>query len=184
MTRFKFLLTISFISAFCLCNAQTKTAIKTGENFILLDGNSFHNAKILLKPNASGYDNLWFDSGKQKFTDINMLGNYDGRKVNFQLRFPGQTGTYTIENNRNDTGSQNNDNACYLLMSDKDTYGDSAGFGGQTGSVKVTITRYDSVGGLIEGNFTGTLSTDWKDKNELSISGNFSFIRGKDKKSF
>ena len=159
-----------------------KNAIKTGENFILVNGNNFHDAKIMLRPNASGYDNLWFDSGKQKFTDINMLGTYDGRKVNFQLRFPGQSGTHTIEDNRNSTGSQKNDNNCYLIVGDKDTYGD--GFGGQTGSVKVTITRYEAIGGLIEGNFTGTLSTDWNNKNELSISGSFSFIRGKDKKSF
>src|ERR1035437_2042025 len=129
MTRYKFLLTICFISLFCFCNAQTKTAVKTGENIILLDGESFHNANILLKPNASGYDNLWFDSGTQKFTDINLLGKYDGRTVNFQLRFPGQLGTYTIEDNRNSTGSQTNDNSCYLMVGDKDTYGD--GFEGQ-----------------------------------------------------
>lgn len=179
---FKFLTTICFVSTLCFCQAQTKTTVIPGENFILINGNIFHNVKILLKPNASGYDNLWFDSGTQKFTDINMLSNYDGRKVNFQLRVPGQAGSYTIEDNRNGTGSQKNDNSCYLLVGEKDAYGD--GFQGQTGHVKVTITHYDAVGGLIEGNFTGTLSADWKDKNDISISGNFSFIREKDKKGF
>jgi hypothetical protein len=83
-----------------LCNALPKTLVKTGENFILLNGERFHNEKIILNPNKSGADNLWFDNGKRKFTDINLIGKYDGHSVNFQLRFPGKTGNYVIEDNR------------------------------------------------------------------------------------
>jgi hypothetical protein len=161
--------------------AQPKIAVKTGENAITLSGERFHSEKIMLKPNGEPYDNLWFDNGTQRFTDINLIGKYDDRYVNFQLRFPGQIGTYTIEDNRNDTGSQNNNNNCYLTVGDKGTSGD--GMGGQPGSVKVIVTRYDSVGGLIEGTFTGAL-IEGRNNNTITISGNFSFIRQKNRKGF
>ena len=162
--------------------AQTGTTLKNGESVLTVDGERFHNDKIIFRPNDTGYDNMWFDNGKQKFTDINLVGNYDGHSVNFQFRFPGQKGTYTIEDNRNDTGSQNNDNNCYFLMSDKDGFGD--GLGGQTGSVKVTVTRFDNPGGLIEGSITGFLVTGNDSNPSITISGNFSVIRGRDRKSF
>ena len=162
--------------------AQPGAALKNGENNLTVDGERFHKDKIMFRPNDTGYDNMWFDNGKQKFTDINLVGNYDGHSVNFQFRFPGQKGTYTIEDNRNDTGSQNNDNNCYFRMGDKDAYGD--GMGGQTGSVKVVVTRFDNPGGLIEGSIAGSLVTGDGGNHSISISGNFSVIRGKDRKSF
>jgi hypothetical protein len=162
--------------------AQKKLPVKTGENFITLDGERFHNEKLVLSPHLTGYDNLWFDNGKQKFTDIDLVGKYDGRAVDFQLRFPGQLGTYTIEDNKTSTGSQRNDDDCYLLMKDKDVFGD--GLGAQPGSIKVIVTRYDNVGGLVEGNISGKLASGDGTKNNISISGSFSFVREKDRKSF
>lgn len=53
---------------------------------------------------------------------------------------------------------------------------------GETGFVKVIFTRYDNVGGLIEGSFAGTLVTDTRKNATISISGNFSMIRDKDRK--
>lgn len=162
--------------------AQPKKVVRTGENFILLNGDRFHNEKIKLEPNNTGYDNLWFNNGKQKFTDIDLVGKFDGRSVDFQLRFPGQTGTFIIEDNKAATGSQRNDLDCYLIMSDKDTYGD--GLKAQTGSVKVEITKYDAVGGLIEGTFTGTLDNGKRSDNIITVSGKFSVVRDKDKTRF
>ncbi len=156
--------------------------VKTGENFIILTGERFKNEKIVLTPHATGYDNLWFDNGKQKFTDIDLIGKYDDRFVDFQLRFPGKDSSYIIENNRTSTGSQKNDDNCLLLMKDKDTYGD--GLGADPGSVKVIVTRYDKVGGLIEGSIDGILMTGARNNTILKISGKFSVIRDKDKKGF
>ena len=162
--------------------AQKNPSVKTGENFITLDGERFHNEKIILTPNAGGADNMWFDNGKQKFTDINLVGKYDGRSVNFQFRFPGKTGAYTIEDNRNPSGSQNNDNNCCLLMTDKDTNGD--GLGAETGSVKIVVTLYDKVGGSIEGNINGTLMAGIRNNIPINIAGYFSVIHDKDRKGF
>lgn len=163
--------------------AQPKIAVKTGENAITLSGERFHSEKIMLKPHIGAYSNNWFDNGTERFTSIDLIGKYDDRSVNFQLRFPGQIGTYTIEDNRNAGGSQNNNNNCYLIMGDKETSGDGMGEGGQPGSVKVIVTRYDSVGGLIEGTFTGAL-IGGRTNTTITISGNFSFIRQKNSKGF
>ena len=179
--RLCLMLCLIFTGSFCRAQ-QSKAVVKTGENTITLNGERFHNEKIILKPINTGADNLWFDNGKQKFTDINLVGKYDDRSVNFQLRFPGQTGVYTIENNRTSTGSQSNDNNCYLLMTDKDTYGDAPG--GVPGSVTVTVTRYDKPGGLLEGAISGELMTGNRNNIPISISGNFSVVRAKDSKGF
>ena len=177
----KITLLIFLLAAKIIFAQPPKTIVKTGENSITLNGERFHHEKIMLKPHATGYDNLWFDNGKQKFTDIDLIGKYDDRFVDFQLRFPGQNGAYTIEDNRNAGGSQNNDNNCSFLMKDKDTYGD--GLGAEPGSVKVIVTRYDKAGGLIEGTIDGTLMTGIRNNIAITISGKFSFIREKDSKN-
>lgn len=153
----------------------------SSDNFILLKDGPLP-GKIILIPNYTGYNNLWFSNSKQHYTDIDLTGNYNGRTVSFQLRFPGQSGQYTIADNRNQTGSQNNDNSCYLLISDKDTYGD--GLNAQPGHVMVTVTRYDPAGGHIEGTFTGDLIYNSRDNKAIAVSGKFSVVRAKDKKSF
>ena len=175
----KITLLILLLAAKIIFAQSPKTVVKTGENFITLNGERFHNEKIILKPHLTGYDNEWNEYGKEKFTDINLIGKYHDRYLEFQLTVPGQIGTYTIEDNRNAGGSQNNDNNCRLLIDDKITYTES--LDGETGSVKVIVTRYDKVGGLIEGNFTGTLVTDTKKNTTISISGKFSVIRNKNR---
>ena len=161
-------------------NAQPKPTVKTGENTITLTGERFHHETIALTACETGADNLWFDSGKQKFTDIYLAGKYDGRRISILFRVPGQKGTYTIENNRNEGGSQNNDNNCYLTLADKDG---SDGTGGQPGSLVVTFTTYDKVGGLIEGTINGTLIGGQNDV-PITVSGKFSIIRNNDRKGF
>ncbi len=178
----RYILCLPFVLVSLFVNAQHTVPAKPGENFITLTGDRFKNEKIILTPHATGYNNLWFDNGKDKFTDIDLIGKYDGRSVDFQLRFPGKDSTYIIENNRTSTGSQQNDNNCLFLMNDKDTYGD--GMGADPGSLKVIVTRYDKVGGLIEGSIDGILNTGARNNSVLKISGKFSVIRDKDKKAF
>ena len=84
----KITLLILLLAAKIIFAQSPKTVVKTGENFITLNGERFHNEKIILKPHLTGYDNDWNEYGKEKFTDINLTCKYHDRYLEFQLRFP------------------------------------------------------------------------------------------------
>lgn len=159
---------------------------RAADNVLVLDGERFHKTvvKFTAVKDADYEAFLFLDKyghGKTKSTRFDLHGTADGRPIEFQLSFqlyaPGTIEVVPLPDHPNDPA-----HFAMLIEPDKDTYGD--GLQAKLGSMKVTVTKYEAVGGLIEGTVDGVLDTGGRADHDIHVTGHFSLRRQKDVTTF
>ena len=140
-------------------------------NYITITNLQFGTARIHLLPDRVGSTNLYFDNGKTHYTDVRLLGTYDDRTIEFEIKVPGQAGTYAINN---DQASVNN--TVSLMIGNKYQMDDGGVY--KPKNVTVVLTHFDVPGGTIGGTIAGVL-TKQDGSDPLNVSAEFSVPRGK-----
>ncbi len=144
-----------------LCASQTAT----GENSFLINGDGYQQVKkaLSIKPYPDSY--VYFNRDEAT-TKLSVVDASDA--IGVTLSFLGTTPGVAGKND--ETG------AVIWMKSGNKTINYWAGYGMSDTNVDITITRYDTVGGLIEGTFTGTFVGD--NGSTVTITdGKFSGVR-------
>lgn len=106
---------------FCIhavCIAQNRNIALAGENYLILNGGKFRNARIVF----AKADGDWFVTGNDAHSTLTLYSTYDNRQMRFDLEWDGKNETAIITNEKRHASPQAYE--FLVTLPDKEVYGD------------------------------------------------------------
>jgi hypothetical protein len=154
------LLLFSFAS-----NAQNKSIVLAGENYLILNGGKFNNKKFVF----TKADGDWFATTSDAHASLLLYSSFDTRELQFNVEWDGKNESHLINDVIRHDGKRTGEFT--ITAPDKDVYGDGLNIypsdnKGVPEEVKITVVAIDELN--VQAKISGTVSNN---NEHMQVSG-------------